>query len=262
MEENLIVLLVLAAILGFAVAGILFMLVISYLKGRLAEEKRLRQQYHDYASQVAHELKSPLAGVKVLADSLLAQEDAEISTYREFLQDICEEVDRECAVVDELLSMQQTDSGEMADAAGVAEQIVKLLKPIAEQNQVSLGLISDGGEHMLVNRAKFSLITKNLVENAVKYNRPNGWVRVELTAKGQTLSLRVLDNGIGIPKEEQTKIFNPSYRAENVNGNETPGFGLGLALTAQTVKMLGGEISVVSKEQEGTTFEVILPVQK
>jgi signal transduction histidine kinase len=150
----------------------------------------------------------------------------------------------------------------MADAAGVAEQIVKLLKPIAEQNQVSLTLISGGGEHVPVNRAKFSLIIKNLVENAVKYNRPNGWVRVELTVKGQTLSLRVLDNGIGIPKEEQTKIFNPSYRAENVNGNETPGLGLGLALTARTVKMLGGEISVVSKEQEGTTFEVILPVQK
>ncbi len=262
MDEQEILMIGLSAAAGFAVAGCLFMLALSSAKTKLRRTVAERDGYREYASNVAHELKNPLAGIRTLADSMLQQSGVKEETYKEFLQDICTEIDRETNLIDNLRTMQELEGDgkgiAYVDAAFAVSQVVEVLKPVAAEREIALSFMNNGGENVKVDGTKLTLIVKNLVENAIKYNREKGWVRVELFERGKQLALRVSDNGIGIAKEDQTKIFDRFYRAKNADGQE--GSGIGLALVKQTVDMMGGEINCISGTGEGTTFEVTLPV--
>ena len=143
----------------------------------------------------------------------------------------------------------------------VVELAVKRLRPIAAEKNVELMLDSFRPITAQADRTKLTLAVSNLVENAIKYNRPEGgWVRVSLNADHKYFYITVADNGIGIPEEALNHIFERFYRVDKSHSREIGGTGLGLAITRSAVIMHRGAIRVYSKENEGATFSVRIPL--
>ena len=204
--------------------------------------------------------------MKVLADSLNAQEDVPAELYREFMQDITEEIDRENQIITDLLSLVKMDK-KAADLNissmninDLLELILKRLRPIAASRNIELILDSFRPVNAEVDETKLTLAISNLVENAIKYNVDGGWVKVSLNADHKYFYVTVADSGIGIPKESLDHIFERFYRVDKSHSREIGGTGLGLAIARSAIVMHRGAIKVYSKENEGTTFSVRIPL--
>ena len=232
----------------------------------LSRMKVLDDSRQEFVSNVSHELKTPLTSMKVLADSLNGQENVPVELYKEFMQDIPNEIDRENKIITDLLALVKMDKS--ADGLNIAalninellELILKRLRPIAEQKHVELVLESFRPVTAEVDEVKLTLAISNLVENAIKYNAENGWVHVSLNADHQFFYIKVEDNGIGIPEESLDRIFERFYRVDKSHSAEISGTGLGLALTRSVVLMHRGAIKAFSTEGEGTIFNVRIPL--
>lgn len=226
----------------------------------------LDETRQEFVSNVSHELKTPLTSMKVLADSLIGQEDVPVEFYREFMTDIGAEIDRENRIINDLLSLVKMDktSGnvniESVNMNELMELIMKRLRPIARKKNVDLVLESFRPVIAEVDEVKLTLALSNLIENAIKYNNPEGWVHVSLNADHQNFFVTVEDNGIGIPEDSQEHIFERFYRVDKSHSKEIGGTGLGLAIAKNAVIMHRGAIKVHSKEGEGTTFTVRIPL--
>ena len=140
------------------------------------------------------------------------------------------------------------------------EQILKRLKPIAEQKNVEMVMESFRPVIAEIDEMKFTLAVSNLVENAIKYNRENGWIHVSLNADYKYFYIKVEDSGIGIPAADQDHIFERFYRVDKSHSREIGGTGLGLAIARNAVIVHRGSIKVHSIEGEGTTFTVRIPL--
>ena len=217
----------------------------------------LDETRQEFVSNVSHELKTPLASMKVLADSLIGQEDVPVEFYREFMTDIGEEIDRENKIINDLLSlvkMDKTSANVNISSVNInelMELIMKRLRPIARKQNVDLVLESFRPVIAEVDEVKLTLALSNLIENAIKYNRPEGWVHVSLNADHQNFFVTVEDNGIGIPEEDQDHIFERFYRVDKSHSREIGGTGLGLAIARNAVILHRGAIRVHSAEGKG-----------
>lgn len=233
------------------------------LRSRL---KVLDDSRQEFVSNVSHELKTPITSIKVLADSLNSQEDVPLDVYREFMQDITEEIDRENSIITDLLALVRMDKGaaglniENRNMNDLMELIVKRLGPIARKNEVDLILESKRSVMADVDEVKITLALTNLVENGIKYNKHPGWVKVVLDADHQFMTVEITDSGIGIPESEIDHIFERFYRVDKSHSREIGGTGLGLAITRKTILLHRGSIRVNSVVGEGTTFLVKLPL--
>ncbi len=231
-------------------------------KLRLMEESR-----QEFVSNVSHELKTPLASMKVLADSLLVQEGAPVELYQEFMQDIAEEIDRENTIISDLLTLVKTDrkvtkpNVEVTNVNEFLEQILKRLRPIAEKANIEMVFESNRSVSAEIDVTRLSLAFSNLVENAIKYNHENGWVRVSLDADHKFFYVKVSDSGMGIPEEALDYIFERFYRVDKSHSREIGGTGLGLAITRSAVVAHRGAIRVQSTVEEGTVFTVRIPLR-
>ena len=232
----------------------------------LARVRTLDESRQEFVSNVSHELKTPLASMKVLADSLNAQEDVPVELYKEFMQDITEEIDRENQIITDLLSLVKMDK-KAADLNittmninDLLELILKRLRPIAAAKKVELILDSFRPVNAEVDETKLTLAISNLVENGIKYNVEGGWVKVSLNADHKYFYVTVADSGIGIPKESLDHIFERFYRVDKSHSREIGGTGLGLAIARSAIVMHRGAIKVYSKKNEGTTFSVRIPL--
>ncbi|MDO4261481.1 MAG: ATP-binding protein [Eubacteriales bacterium] len=231
-------------------------------KLRLVEESR-----QEFVSNVSHELKTPLTSMKVLADSLLMQQDAPVELYQEFMQDIAEEIDRENTIISDLLTLVKMDRKApelniaVTDVNEFMELILKRLRPIAEKANVEVVFESNRSVSAEIDATRLSLAFSNLVENAIKYNRENGWVRVMLDADHKFFYVKVSDSGIGIPQESLDYIFERFYRVDKSHSREIGGTGLGLAITRSAVVAHRGAIKVQSEPDVGTTFTVRIPLK-
>ena len=220
----------------------------------------------EFVSNVSHELKTPLTSMKVLADSLNGSEDVPIEMYKEFMLDIGDEIDRETKIINDLLSLVRMDkSGAHLNVTAVninelIEHILKRLKPIAEKSDVEVVYESFRPVVAEVDEVKFTLVVTNLVENAIKYNNEGGWVHISLNSDHQFFYIKVEDNGLGIPEDSVEHIFERFYRADKSHSREIGGTGLGLAITKSAIAMHNGEIKVRSKLNEGSTFDVRIPL--
>lgn len=220
----------------------------------------------EFVSNVSHELKTPLTSMKVLADSLIGQEDIPVELYREFMTDIGAEIDRENKIINDLLSLVKMDKAsgniniESVNINDLLELIMKRLRPIAQRQNVELVMESFRPVVAEVDEVKLTLALSNLIENAIKYNNPEGWVHVSLNADHQNFFVTVEDNGMGIPKEAQAHIFERFYRVDKSHSREIGGTGLGLAIARNAIIMHRGAIKVHSLEGEGTTFTVRIPL--
>lgn len=231
-----------------------------------ARLKQLDNSREEFVSNVSHELRTPLASMKVLADSLLAQEGVPVELYQEFMGDIAKEIDRENDIISDLLSLVKMDKTakdmniKSVNINELLELILKRLKPIAEKQNVEVVLESFRPVTADIDEVKLSLAFSNLVENAVKYNHEGGWVHVSLNADHKYFYVKVADSGMGIPEADQIHIFERFYRVDKSHSREIGGTGLGLSIARNAVIMHRGSIKVYSNEGEGTTFTVRIPL--
>lgn len=228
--------------------------------------KVLDDSRQEFVSNVSHELKTPITSIKVLADSLLAQEDAPVELYREFMEDIAKEIDRENKIITDLLSLVKMDKKVTdmniteVNMNQLTEVILRRLNPIARKRDIEVTFESTRPVKAAVDEVKISLVISNLVENAIKYNEENGWVKVALDADHKFFTLTISDSGIGIPPESIDHIYERFYRVDKSHSREIGGTGLGLAITRSAVLMHRGSIKVESAQGEGTSFIVKIPL--
>lgn len=230
---------------------------------RIRKSDETRQEF---VSNVSHELKTPITSIKVLADSLLMQEDVPVELYKEFLSDIAQEITRESDIITDLLAMVKMEKKteeltiSQVNINELVELILKRLRPLAAKQNIELVFESFRPISAEVDEVKITSAISNLVENAIKYNVIDGWVRVSLNSDHKYFYVKVSDSGIGIPEEAQDKVFERFYRVDKTRSRETGGTGLGLAITRNIILMHQGAIRVYSKEGEGTTFNMRIPL--
>ena len=226
---------------------------------KTSEEKRRR-----FVSDASHELKTPLASIKLLTDSIL-QNDMDAETMREFVEDIGSEAERLNRMTAKLLSLTRVDGEAVQEAelirmAPTIRQVAKMLRPVAEKSQITLNLDLDHDSTVLITRDDLYQIVFNLMENGIKYNRPGGSVTVTLSQSMDLARLTVIDTGMGIPPEAVSHIFERFYRVDKARSRQTGGSGLGLAIVRAIVSRNRGDIRVDSQLGEGTRFYVTFPI--
>lgn len=228
--------------------------------------QNLEDARQEFVSNVSHELKTPITSVKVLAESLLGQEGLPVEIYQEFMVDINDELERMNKIINDLLSLVKMDKN--AAEVNIAEvninefveSILKQLQPIADKRNIDIIFESVRPVTAQIDEVKLGMAFRNLIENAIKYNYDNGWVRVSLNADHKFMYLKVSDSGVGIPEELQDNIFERFYRVDKARSRETGGNGLGLAITRNAILLHRGSIKVHSVEKQGTTFAVRIPL--
>ena len=224
----------------------------------------------EFVSNVSHELKTPLSSIKVLSDSILIQDPDTVpkEMYVEFLRDINSEVDRMTDIINNLLTLVRMNRQEVAlnpievDITDMLGDIIKRLEPIAENKNISLIYNRVKDVKAEVEETKLSLAISNLIENGIKYNVDGGKVEITVDSDHQNAFISVADTGLGIAEEEISKIFDRFYRVDKNRDRETGGTGLGLSIARSAVLMHNGSIKVSSKENEGTTFVIIIPLKQ
>lgn len=236
----------------------------NHLLGRM---KALDDSRQEFVSNVSHELKTPITSVKVLADSLLQQgDDVPAEMYREFMEDIVHEIDRENDIINDLLALVKMDKKgatlnlEVCDIEELINSIIKRLEPLAQQAGVTISFETVRDVTAEVDKTKLSLAVTNLIENGIKYNKPGGSVMIRLDAEPMMFVLEVADTGIGIPEESLPNIFERFYRVDKSHSREIGGNGLGLSITKNVIVMHKGAIKVESKKDEGSTFTIKIPL--
>ncbi|MDP4108696.1 MAG: ATP-binding protein [Bacillota bacterium] len=232
------------------------------LSSRLQKTEEVRREF---VANASHELRTPLASIKLLADSIIEAKKINVKKLREFLTDISDETDRLTRITEHLLILTRIDSsaaGEFksVDLKSVVEKTVQNLEILAEQYNVKIYTECSGGCFISADPDGAYQIVSNLLENAIKYNRgDNSHVIIRLYLNEDDVFLHVIDNGVGIPEEDRTRIFERFYRVDKAHSRETGGTGLGLSIVKQWVESFGGSIQVESVLNKGTTFIIRFP---
>lgn len=234
-----------------------------------SELDNLDENRRKFISDASHELKTPLATIKLICDSVVSVESPDPEMTKEFLADLSDEVDRLTRIVERLLTLTRLDSGksepkfEPVDFLVMLNAIVKKLTPIA--NNKNIVLYSDFGnieiEPVDLDYDKIWEAIYNIVDNAIKYSPEGGFVKVSLVIDGGFLLVTIEDNGPGIPEGEQEHIFERFYRLDDSRARDTGGTGLGLAIAKESVLLHSGEIGVKCLET-GSLFYIRLPYNK
>ena len=215
-----------------------------------------------FTGNAAHELRTPLALMQAQLELFSAEHPDVLPETAEFLTLLREQTERLTQMTKTLLEMsnlQQVARNEHIQLAPMIEEIFTDLTPLAEKNDIALEVEGDGamiGSDALIYRLLF-----NLTENAVKYNRHGGSVRVTVSQESEKLLIRVSDTGRGIPEEFQRSIYQPFFRVDKSRSREYGGAGLGLSLVWEIAELHGGSVRVTKSSDRGTTISVELPVQ-
>ena len=228
------------------------------LTGRLQTTEEVRRRF---VSDASHELKTPLASIRLLTDSILQTDNMDGDTAREFLIDIGDEAERLTRITEKLLTLTRLDTAHEfhtapVDVKAVVERVEHMLTPLARAAGVELKLSLESGCIIRATEDDLYQVAFNLMENAVKYNLPGGTVTVTLEREGDQVVLRVEDTGVGIPEADLPKIFDRFYRVDKARSRAAGGTGLGLSIVRDTVRQHGGTVTARRREPEGTCFEV------
>lgn len=227
----------------------------------------LDQSRNQFVSNASHELKTPLATMKILLESIIYQPDMETEIRNEFLTDINKEIDRLSSIVGDLLTLVSMDSKTMRLnkttfnlAQLVLDNVHRLDLVVKKRKQEMILQLNDRCD-ITADSSKLAQVIYNLAENASKYSPDGSVIRIRLIRSGRSAILTVSDNGPGIPKADQAHIFDRFYRVDKARSRETGGTGLGLSIVHQMVLMHGGTVSVESEEGKGSVFTVELPIE-
>ena len=233
----------------------------------MAEQlETLDRSRNQFVSNASHELKTPLTTMKILLENVLYQPDMPAELRDEFLTDMNHEIDRLSHIVGDLLTLTQMDNQkteiklERICFSDTVSETLRLLLPQAEKRSQRLVGQVMPNVMLMGDQSKLGQVVYNLTENALKYTPDGGRIAVGLTQRGRTAVLTVQDNGVGIPEEDQSHIFDRFYRVDKARSRETGGTGLGLSIVRQLVALHHGEISVQSEPGRGSLFTVVLPL--
>ena len=234
------------------------------LTDRLQESEEMQRQF---VSDASHELKTPLAAIRLLTDSILQTDQMDMETVRDFVTDIGSEAERLSRITEDLLRLTRLDGGVVPSAYPVAvgpvlQRVERMLGMVAaEKGVVISGAVSEDAVALATDDDVHQILY-NLMENAIKYSAAeNGFVRVEVSVRDGQVVITVTDNGIGIPDEDLPHIFDRFYRVDKMRSREVGGTGLGLSIVKDTIKGRGGVISAGhGPDGVGTTFTVRLPL--
>lgn len=215
-----------------------------------------------FVSDASHELKTPLAAIRLLTDSILQNENIDNATAREFVSDIGQEAERLSRITEDLLRLTRLDSGVVEAPSRirvgpVLERVVRMLRPVADGKEIDVRTIGDA--FVVATEGELHQILYNLAENAIKYNRQGGFVGIRVTEGEETTVITVEDNGIGIPAKDLTHVFERFYRVDKARSRAAGGTGLGLSIVRDTVSRRGGDIWAENIPEGGTRFIVKLP---
>ena len=223
-----------------------------------SEQKRSR-----FVSDASHELKTPLASIKLLSDSIL-QYDMDLDTVREFVGDIGDEAERLNRMTEKLLSMTKaegkvSEESEIIYMAPTVRRVARMLGQNAAQTGIQFHLELEEDTPILILEDDLYQIVFNLMENGIKYNVPGGSLTVRLSRQEDNAILTVTDTGMGIPEEAIGHIFERFYRVDKARSRQSGGSGLGLAIVRAIVQRNRGEITAASTVGTGTTFTISFP---
>ncbi|ALP91819.1 MULTISPECIES: sensor histidine kinase [Clostridium] len=227
----------------------------------ITDMKRVELMRSQFVANVSHELKTPLTSIKGFAETLRIVDDS--ATREKFLDIIDKEAERLTRLINDILVLSNIESNLVADVEEfrpgiVIEETLNIVRKTARNRNVSVEFEDNSSECILGDRDKFYQLVLNLIENAVKYSKEKeGYVKISSHNDGGYYHLKIQDNGIGIPDEDISRIFERFYRVDK--SRKKGGTGLGLAIVKHIVKIFNGEINVKSKLGEGTTFEVKIP---
>ena len=233
----------------------------NHLTDRLQTTEEVRRRF---VSDASHELKTPLASIRLLSDSILQTDQMDPEMVRDFVSDIGKEAERLTRITEHLLALTRLDSlpagqTEPVDLGQVTQRVVTMLTPVADAAGVSIEQNQKPGCIVLGTEDEMYQICHNLVENAIKYNFPGGKVFVEVYPDADQILLEVGDTGIGIPDEDLPKVFNRFYRVDKARSRAAGGTGLGLSIVRDTVRRHGGWVTARPRHPEGSIFTVGFP---
>lgn len=249
-------------ILFVAVSGVIFLILLYYINSlkRKHTEEKVR-----FFTNTAHDIRTSLTLIKAPVEELIHEKNlSEAGKY--YLQLAIEQARRLTSVVTQLMDFQKTDIGRdkislaMVDIVSLISERKLIYEPLAKSRNISLEFISDRLNFVTaVDETKMEKVIDNLISNAVKYSNPGSKVLIELKSDYNKWALVVKDQGIGISKEAQRKLFKEFYRAENAINSKIVGSGIGLLLVKNLVAMHGGTITCESQENAGSTFKIVIP---
>ncbi|MBE6925472.1 MAG: HAMP domain-containing protein [Ruminococcaceae bacterium] len=231
------------------------------LRSRLEAMDATRRQF---VSNASHELKTPLASIKLLSDSIL-QNDMDAETVREFVEDIGNEADRLNRMSQKLLSLSKADAKVIEPAQVIcidetAQRVVRMLTPLAQIRNIHIETSFADSCPILSNEDDLYQILFNLIENGIKYNKENGNLYIRLNRIENTAVLKIKDEGAGIPEESIPQIFDRFYRVDKARSRSTGGSGLGLSIVRDLIQKHHGRISVESAVGYGSVFTLYFPI--
>ena len=234
------------------------------LTDRLQTTENARRRF---VSDASHELKTPLAGIRLLTDSILQTEGMDEETTKEFVTDIGREAERLSRITENLLRLTRLDSGVVQQPYPVAvgpvlERVERMLNMVAAEKGVTISGQASEDAVALATDDDVHQVRYNLMENGIKYSaQENGFVRAEARAEDGRVVITVTDNGIGIPDEDLPHVFDRFYRVDKMRSREVGGTGLGLSIVKDTIENRGGTITAGhGPEGVGTVFTVTLPL--
>jgi two-component system phosphate regulon sensor histidine kinase PhoR len=231
----------------------------------ITELRRLENVRRDFVANVSHEIRTPLTSIKGYTETLLDGALEDKSNARDFLKIIGADADRLVQLVDDLLDLAKIESGNLAlkfvpvPLAGVIDRIIAGLKGQGERKSVALRRELPEDLRVHADEASIAQVFLNLLDNGIKYNREGGTVTVSARPEGERVRVDVSDTGIGIPEEDLPRIFERFYRVDKARSRQLGGTGLGLAIVKHIIQAHGGEVSVRSELQKGSTFSFTLP---
>ena len=229
------------------------------LTDRLQESEAQQKQF---VSDASHELKTPLASIKLLSDSIL-QNEMDPDTMREFVSDIGSEADRLTRMTQKLLTLNRAENAggehEIVDLGDTLSAVFRMLVPLADTQQIRLTANVRRRCTVLTFEDDAYQILFNLVENGIKYNRPGGNVHVVIQRTDESVAVRVTDTGVGIPDDALEHIFERFYRVDKARSRQAGGSGLGLSIVHDLVERNFGTIGVETTLGKGTCFTVTFP---
>lgn len=228
---------------------------------RLDQVDRTRREF---VADASHELKSPLSSIKALAESLIYSNEQDVEIYKEYLQDINEEIDRLNRVVHDLLKLAKMEDVEdiqwhQQSVQQVIKDIMELAVPQAKAKNITLQKNMPAELNWPVNGDLLGTVLLNLIDNGIKYTPEDGSVTVSSEITANKLVIQVADSGEGIPAEDLPHIFERFYRVDKARSRETGGTGLGLAIVKQSMRVMGGNVKVNSIVGVGTIFTLEFP---
>jgi two-component system, OmpR family, phosphate regulon sensor histidine kinase PhoR len=230
----------------------------------ITQRRRLEVLRRDFVANASHELKTPVAAVRALAETLLTALPDDPEAGHRFAERIGREAERLDMLVRDLLDLSRVERGpldaEPVDLVGLVKEVVGGYVDLAEERRIRLETELRPGISMRGDRAQLGLLLSNLIDNALRYTPANGTVCVRLDPAESRAVLQVADTGEGIPASELPRVFERFYRVDKARARQTGGTGLGLAIVRHVAEAHGGTVRVDSELARGTTFTVTLPV--